>query len=69
MKLYQSGQQGAYGDNTGEKPSVFDIVGVMKWNSWEEYKGISKDFAKKMFIINTAKMYIEEGLEKYLVNK
>tara|TARA_B110000285_G_C14982191_1_gene541995 strand:+ start:360 stop:806 length:447 start_codon:yes stop_codon:yes gene_type:complete len=69
MKLYQSGQQGAYGDNVGEKPSIFDIVGVMKWNAWNEYKGIGKDFAKKMFIINTAKMYIDEGLEEWLLNK
>ena len=51
LKLYGMGMQGSQGDQTKEKPSFIDLIGSMKWEAWEDYKGIDKVFVQKMFII------------------
>lgn len=40
----------------------------MKWNAWEDYRGISKEFVQKMFIIYASKLLNDEGLEKWIDN-
>lgn len=62
------GMQGEHGDQTGEKPSVFDIIGGLKWDAWEDYRGIDKKFVHKMFIVYASKLLIEEGFGEYLEN-
>ena len=44
LKMYGTGMQASHGDQTIEKPGFFDIVGGLKWESWEDYCGISKEF-------------------------
>lgn len=44
LKMYGMGMQGEHGDQTGEKPGLFDIVGRLKYDAWEEYRGIDKKF-------------------------
>ena len=39
LKLYSAGRQGKFGDNNEPKPGMFDVVGKMKWESWNKRKG------------------------------
>ena len=64
MKMYGMGMQGGFGDQTEEKPSFIDVLGVMKWNAWEEYRGIDKKFCQKIFIVFASQVLVDEGLEK-----
>ena len=36
LNLYGYLRQAKLGDNTEEKPSFIDVLGVMKWNAYEE---------------------------------
>ena len=68
MKLYGMGMQGGFGDQTKEKPSFIDVLGVMKWNAWEEYRGIDKKFSQKIFIVYASQLLVDEGFEKEIEN-
>lgn len=50
LKLYSAGRQGKFGDNNDPKPGMFDIVGKMKWESWNKRKGQNQEDCKREFI-------------------
>ena len=62
MKMYGMGMQGSKGDQTNEKPTIFDVLGGLKWDAWEDYRGIDSKFAQKMFIVYGSKVLVDEGL-------
>ena len=68
IKMYGMGMQGSKGDQTKEKPNIFDVVGGLKWEGWEELRGIDKKFAQKMFIVYASKLLVDEGHGKWLEN-
>lgn len=68
MKMYGMGMQGSEGDQTGEKPSFIDVLGGMKWDAWEDYRGIKKEFCQKIFIVFASELLVEEGLGKWIEN-
>lgn len=40
LKLYALFKQGTVGDNTTDKPGMFDLKGKAKWAAWDEKKGM-----------------------------
>jgi len=62
LKMYGMGMQGSKGNQTIEKPSFVDVVGVMKWEAWEDYRDIDKVFVQKIFIVFASKLLEDEGL-------
>lgn len=68
LKMYGMAMQGSKGDQTKEKPGFIDVVGVMKWNSWEEYRGIDKAFCQKIFIVFASKVLEDENLSQWIEN-
>lgn len=40
LKMYGMAMQATKGNQTGDKPWFGDVVGGLKWESWEEYRGI-----------------------------
>tara|TARA_B110000285_G_C14953476_1_gene527981 strand:- start:416 stop:571 length:156 start_codon:yes stop_codon:yes gene_type:complete len=39
-KTFGLGKCGAFGDQSAEKPWFGDIMGVIKWDAWEKYRGV-----------------------------
>uniref|UniRef100_A0A8R1E368 ACB domain-containing protein n=1 Tax=Caenorhabditis japonica TaxID=281687 RepID=A0A8R1E368_CAEJA len=60
LKLYALFKQGTVGDNTTDKPGMFDLKGKAKWSAWDEKKGTSKDDAQKAYVA-----LVEELVAKY----
>ncbi|MDX2190575.1 MAG: acyl-CoA-binding protein [Bacteroidota bacterium] len=51
LTLYSLFKQASEGDVNVPKPeNFFDMVGIAKWNAWNELKGMSKDEAKQKYI-------------------
>ncbi|KAK9718583.1 acyl-CoA-binding protein (ACBP)/diazepam binding inhibitor (DBI)/endozepine (EP) [Basidiobolus ranarum] len=50
LELYALFKQGIFGDNTSEKPGMFDIQGKAKWEAWNGKKGLSKEKAQAEYI-------------------
>lgn len=50
LQLYALYKQGSSGDVTGNKPGMFDFVGVAKYEAWERLKGLSQDDAMSQYI-------------------
>jgi diazepam-binding inhibitor (GABA receptor modulating acyl-CoA-binding protein) len=48
--LYGLYKQSTIGDCNTKKPSIFDIKGSSKWNSWNSFKGVSKQGAMQIYI-------------------
>ncbi len=48
--LYGLYKQATVGDNNTPKPSLLDLKGNTKWNSWNNYKGYSKYQAEVEYI-------------------
>lgn len=55
--------QGSYGDNTSEAPTWFNLVDRLKWNSYENVKGMDKHEARVMFMDAAKKMLEERGFD------
>lgn len=55
LKLYGYYKQSNEGDNKMQCPSLFDLRGNAKWNSWLKLKGMSKETAMVKYIklVNT----------------
>lgn len=68
LKMYGMGMQGEHGDVTGEKPGIFDLIARLKYESWEEYRGIKKEFAQKMLIVYASKVLEDEGKADAIIN-
>jgi acyl-CoA-binding protein len=50
LELYGLFKQATVGDNTGEEPGMFDLVGRAKFEAWKEHAGKSKDAAMEAYI-------------------
>ena len=56
LKLYALYKQGSSGDVSGNKPGMFDFVGVAKYEAWNRLKGVSQDDARNQYIDLVAKL-------------
>jgi diazepam-binding inhibitor (GABA receptor modulator, acyl-CoA-binding protein) len=50
LKLYALFKQANDGDAGGSRPSMFDIVGRVKYDAWAGLKGMSKEAAMQGYI-------------------
>lgn len=50
LKLYGLYKQATTGDNDTSKPGLLDFKGKMKWQAWEDRKGMSQEDAEKAYI-------------------
>ena len=50
LKLYALYKQGTAGDVSGEKPGLFDFVGLAKYEAWERLAGMSPDDARHQYV-------------------
>jgi acyl-CoA-binding protein len=50
LELYALYKQGAFGDVSGDRPSVLDIRGRAKYDAWARKKGMSRDQAMRAYI-------------------
>lgn len=50
LQLYALFKQGSSGDVTGNKPGMFDFVGVAKYEAWKSLKGLSQEDAMNRYI-------------------
>jgi len=50
LELYAFYKQGTVGDVTGDKPGMFDFVGLSKYEAWERLRGMPKDEARRQYI-------------------
>jgi acyl-CoA-binding protein len=48
--LYSNYKQALNGDNTNEKPSIFNRVDMEKWKAWNSVKGKSSEDSMKDYI-------------------
>lgn len=60
LQLYGLYKQATIGDNTTDKPGVFDFKGKYKWEAWEKVKGTSQEDAEKQYIA-----LVDELIAKY----
>jgi len=56
LKLYALYKQGSSGDVSGNKPGMFDFVGVAKYEAWKKLTGLSQDDAKNQYIELVSKL-------------
>ena len=56
LQLYALFKQGSSGDVSGDKPGMFDFVGVAKYEAWKRIKGLSQDDAKNQYIELVSKL-------------
>ena len=56
LKLYALYKQGSSGDVSGNKPGMFDFVGVAKYEAWKKLTGLSQDDAKNQYIDLVSKL-------------
>ena len=50
LYLYSNYKQSLFGDNTNEKPSIFNRIEMEKWKAWNTLIGISKEESMKNYI-------------------
>lgn len=50
LKLYGLYKQATVGDNDTPKPGMLDFKGKMKWQAWEDRKGMSQADAEQAYI-------------------
>ncbi|KAG7838687.1 hypothetical protein KL942_002091 [Ogataea angusta] len=50
LQLYGLYKQATVGDNTTDKPGVFDFKGKYKWEAWKKLEGTSQEEAEKKYI-------------------
>jgi len=56
LKLYALYKQGSAGDVSGNKPGMFDFVGVAKYEAWNGLKGLSQEDAMNRYIELVSKL-------------
>jgi diazepam-binding inhibitor (GABA receptor modulating acyl-CoA-binding protein) len=59
LYLYGNYKQVLNGDINIEKPSMFNIIENAKWNSWNSFKGISKEKAINNYIKKVKELFIK----------
>jgi diazepam-binding inhibitor (GABA receptor modulating acyl-CoA-binding protein) len=50
LELYGLFKQSTDGDVSGEKPGMFDFVGIAKFDAWESRRGMTKDEGMQAYI-------------------
>ena len=50
LKLYGLYKQSTYGNNMNDEPNIVFFKEYCKWESWNKYKNLTKNKAKKKFI-------------------
>lgn len=60
LKLYGLYKQATVGDNTMEKPGIFNMKDRYKWDAWEKLKGMSQEEAEQKYI-----ELVDELIAKY----
>ncbi|ABN65890.1 acyl-coA-binding protein [Scheffersomyces stipitis CBS 6054] len=50
LKLYGLYKQATVGDNTTDKPGIFDLKGKYKWQAWKDLEGTSQEEAEQSYI-------------------
>ncbi|ORZ18649.1 acyl-CoA-binding protein [Absidia repens] len=56
LELYALFKQATVGDNTTDRPGVFDMKGKAKWDAWTKIKGTSQEDAEKQYIALVQKL-------------
>ncbi|KAF6011035.1 hypothetical protein HII12_002628 [Brettanomyces bruxellensis] len=60
LELYGLFKQATVGDNTTERPGVFDFKGKYKWDAWKKLEGLSQEEAEKKYV-----EFADKLIEKY----
>ncbi|WP_425639555.1 acyl-CoA-binding protein [Algoriphagus yeomjeoni] len=60
LKLYGLYKQATDGDNETERPGGFDFKAAAKYNSWLNFKGLSKEEAERKY-----RELVDELAKKY----
>ncbi|MEE4270810.1 MAG: acyl-CoA-binding protein [Thermoanaerobaculales bacterium] len=50
LELYSLFKQATEGDVSGERPGLFDFRATVKYDAWENRKGMSRDEAMQAYI-------------------
>ena len=59
LYLYARYKQAHDGDNTRDKPSIFNRIEIEKWKAWSSINGMSIDDAKKEYIKKVKELWKE----------
>jgi len=66
LHVYGLGLQAVYGDAFTDAPSWIYFVDRMKWNAWDELKGMPKHKAAEEWVQIIGDMLLEYGHKQYL---
>lgn len=56
LEMYALYKQAAFGDATGERPSVFDPRARAKWDAWKKLAGMTPEAAEAAYIALVARL-------------
>ena len=59
--LYAHYKQATVGDVSGSRPSMLDVIGRMKFDTWTKLKGISKAEAEARYIAKVKALLAADG--------
>lgn len=59
--LYAHYKQATAGDVSGTRPSMLDVIGRMKFDTWAKLKGISKIEAEARYIAKVKALLAADG--------
>jgi diazepam-binding inhibitor (GABA receptor modulator, acyl-CoA-binding protein) len=59
--LYAHYKQATAGDVSGTRPSMLDVIGRMKFDTWAKLKGISKTEAEARYIAKVKALLAADG--------
>ena len=60
LYLYANYKQALEGNNTRDKPSIFDRISMEKWKAWTAVNDQSKEISMKNYIKKVKALYKEE---------
>ncbi|XP_061624759.1 acyl-CoA-binding protein-like [Phyllopteryx taeniolatus] len=60
--LYGLYKQATIGDLDSDRPGRFDILGRLKWDAWNEKKGLSKEEAMAAYVDLVEKLKTKYGI-------
>lgn len=60
LYLYSNYKQALEGNNTRDKPSIFDRISMEKWKAWNSVKDQTKETSMKNYIKKVKALYKEE---------
>jgi len=61
LKMYSLFRQAKDGDAKGPKPSMFDLVGRFKYESWSQLKGMDREEAMLKYVAAAEEFAREQG--------